>query len=147
MDNAYDLPRSESFSCFCLGCNISFPVAISKTTYSDTYTTQSLQSCRNFDIFLPELLRRTRFEGVGGREELRRAYCKPIGCARPVWKWILRGYLIAPGNCLPFVWCHPRRQFPITLVHLEAYVGMPRLLTLSWQNLTVDARRKTHLTV
>ena len=37
---------------FCLvHINLSFPVAISRTTYSDTYAAQVLQSCRNFGIF------------------------------------------------------------------------------------------------
>ena len=88
-------------------------------------------------------------EGVGKNSTCSKVLgsspCKPIGCARSVWKWILQGYLIAPGNCLPFVWCHPRRQFPITQMELEANVGMPRLFTRSWQNLAVDTRRKRTL--
>ena len=126
--------------------SISFPVVISRTTYLDTYAAQSLQSCRNFVIFCMKM--KTRFEWGGGREEfhlfkvLGSSPWKPIGCARSVWKWILQGYLIAPGNCLSFVWCHPRRQFPITQLELEANVGMPRLLTRSWQNSAVDSRPK-----
>ena len=62
-------PRSEVFSCFCLSRNLSFPVAISWTTYSDTFADQTLRSCRNFHNFFPELLRRTTFEGGRSREE------------------------------------------------------------------------------
>ena len=62
-------PRSEAFSCFRLSRNLSFPVAISWTTYSDTFADQTLRSCRNFHNFFPELLRRTTFEGGRSREE------------------------------------------------------------------------------
>lgn len=74
-------------------------------------------------------------------EVLGSSSCKPIGCARALWKWILWGYSIAPGNYLPIVWCDPRRQFPIIQMVWEANAGMPRLLTHSWQNFAVDRRR------
>ena len=81
-------PRSEAFSCFCLSRNLSFPVAISWTTYSDTFADQTLRSCRNFhNFFFPSCWgeRLLKGEGVG-----KNSACSAwIGCARAVWKWIL----------------------------------------------------------
>ena len=81
-------PRSEAFSCFCLSRNLSFPVAISWTTYSDTFADQTLRSCRNFhNFFFPNCWgeRLLNGEGVGKNS----ACIAWIGCARAVWKWIL----------------------------------------------------------
>ena len=54
-------PRSEAFSCFCLSRNLSFPVAISWTTYSDTFADQTLRSCRNFHNFFSRVVEENDF--------------------------------------------------------------------------------------
>jgi len=124
-------PRSEAFSCFCLSRNLSFPVAISWTTYSDTFADQTLRSFRNFP----------NFEGGRSRDELC-LQCLDWLCAGRMKMNTLR-QCDCSRQLFTFVWCYPRRQFPVIYRWFEKLMwDASSIIWHNWQNFAFDPRRK-----